>query len=150
MATSRDIPGANSDAWTNAEGQRGGRPTLLRFRPGLKSFLGDPRFPRRLQITWDFGNHNASGMPSEGDSEAMLPMEDRLVATLEAEKAGVLAFVHTHGGTRQWHFYTAESADLGAMINQALSGLPRLPISLEVKDDPEWREMAKVLGAVHE
>ena len=121
---------------------------LLRFRPGLKSFLGDPRFSRRLQITWTFGDHNSSGMPSEEDSEAMGPMEDRLVEVLEAEKAGILAFVHTHGGTRQWHFYIAETADLGTMINQALAELPKLPISLEVEDDPEWSEMAKVLGAV--
>lgn len=62
---------------------------LLRFRPGLKSFLGDPRFSRRLQITWTFGEHNTSGMPSEDDSEAMGPMEDRLVEALEAEKASL-------------------------------------------------------------
>jgi len=150
LTTSRDIPSAEVDAWTTAEGRKSGRPMLLRFRPGLKSFLGDPRFSRRLQITWVFGDHNSSGMPSGEDSEAMGPLEDRLVEALEAEKAGILAFVHTYGGTRQWHFYISESADLGAVINDALAELPRLPISLEVEDDPEWREMAKVLGAVRE
>jgi hypothetical protein len=123
---------------------------LLRFRPGLKEFLGDPRFSRRLQITWSYGGENLSGMPSEEDSEAMRPMEDRLVEALEAEQAGVLAFVHTHGGTRQWHFYIADSADLGALINQALSELPKLPISLEVEHDPKWGEMSKVLDSVRE
>ena len=94
---------------------------LLRFRPGLKSFLGDPRFSRRLQITWAFGDQNSSGMPSDEDSDAMRPMEDRLVEALEAEQAGILAFVHTHGGKRQWHFYIAESCDLRSVINQALA-----------------------------
>jgi hypothetical protein len=80
----------------------------------------------------------------------MKPLEDRLVEALEAEEAGTLAFVHTYGGTRQWHFYVSELADLGAVINQALASLPKLPISLDVEDDPDWSEMAKVLGAVHE
>ena len=123
---------------------------MLRFRPALKEFLGDPRFSRRLQITWSYGDDNLSGMPSGEDSEAMRSMEDRLVETLEAEEAGVLAFVHTHAGARQWHFYSADSADLGALINQALSELPKLPISLEIEDDAEWGEMSAVLDSVRE
>jgi hypothetical protein len=122
---------------------------LLRFRPGLRKFLGDPRFSRRLQITWSYVDDNSSGMPSREDSEAMKPMEDRLVEALEAEQSGVLAFVHTHGGARQWHFYISDSADLGALINQALSELPKLPILLQVEDDPEWGEMSKVLDSLH-
>jgi hypothetical protein len=80
----------------------------------------------------------------------MSPMEDCLVEALETEDAGILAFVHTHAGSRQWHFYVSNTADLGELINEALAELPKLPISLEVIDDPEWHEMAMVLDAVRE
>jgi hypothetical protein len=89
-------------------------------------------------------------MPSKEDSEAMGSLEDRLVGALESGNSGVLAFVHTYGGARQWHFYVAASADLGGCINQALADLPKLPISLEVEDDPQWSEMSLVLDSVRE
>ncbi len=77
-------------------------------------------------------------------------MEDRLVEALEAAQAGILALIFTHRGAREWHFYVAESADVSAVINEALAELPKLPISLEVQDDPEWSELAKVYRVVRE
>ena len=144
-----NIPSANSDAWTIAEGERDGLPSLLRFRPGLKKCLGDPRFSRLLQITWTCQRSN-TGMPSPEESDAMQPMEDHLVEALEESDAGVLAFVLTHGGTRLWNFYVAESADLKGLINHALADLPRLPIELAIEDDPEWSELARLYELVLE
>lgn len=89
-----------------------------------------------------------SGMPTEKDSNDMRLLEDQLVRTLEAAEAGVLAFVITHGGTREWHYYVAESADLGAVINAALAELPRRPIEFQIEDDAEWAELAKILSSV--
>lgn len=80
----------------------------------------------------------------------MSELEDRLVASLEAKEAGVLAFVFTHRGTREWHFYVGDSAELGQIINTALADLPGLPIDLAIEDDPEWDELANVLRSVGE
>jgi hypothetical protein len=142
-----NIPSANTDAWTIAEGERDGLPSLLRFRPNLKKCLGDPRFSRRLQVTWTCQRSN-TGMPSPEESDSMKPMEDRLVEALEESDAGVLAFVFTQGGTRTWNFYVAESADLGGLINHALADLPPLPIELSIEDDPEWSELAQLYESV--
>jgi hypothetical protein len=150
MNTSLDIPSANDDAWTLAEGLRDGFPSVLRFRPGLKAFLGDARYSRRLRVTWTYPEDNESGMPSSDESNAMRPLEDQLVSAFEAANAGVLAFVFTHRGTREWHFYVDEAADLSALINEALAELPGLPIAFELEDDPDWVVMSNVLESVRE
>jgi hypothetical protein len=144
------IPSADIDAWSIAEGERDGLPTLLRFRPGLKQFLGDPRFSRRLQVTWTIEDNSHNGMPSETESDSMRTMEDALVHSLEAADAGVLAYVFTHGGFREWHYYMAESAELDVLINDSLGDLPRFPIEFEIEDDPEWSELAKLYSLVRE
>ena len=145
-----DVPSADTDEWVAAEGAMGDRLSLLRFRPGLKRFLGDPRFSRRLQVTWSFDDDGGSGMPSEEDSDAMRPLEDRLVGALEVDGAGVLAFVFTHAGRREWHFYVSASADLGAIVNEALEDMPGLPIEIALEDDPDWGELGAVLDSVGE
>ena len=80
----------------------------------------------------------------------MRPLEDQLVTAFEAANAGVLAFVFTHRGTREWHFYVDEAADLSALINEALAELPGLPIAFELEDDPDWVVMSNVLESVRE
>jgi len=77
-------------------------------------------------------------------------LEDRIVQVLEAVQAGVLAFVFTHGGTREWHYYVGDSADLSALVNRALIEAPDLPIELHVENDPEWLELSDVLSSVKE
>jgi hypothetical protein len=87
-------------------------------------------------------------MPGNEDSLAMTHMEDSLVPAIEGSRAGTLAFVFTHGGAREWHFYVSETANLGSIINEALADLPGLPIELLVADDPEWSEFAGLLQSV--
>ena len=80
----------------------------------------------------------------------MRPLEDQLVDALEAANAEMLAFVYTHRGIREWNSYVDEEVDLGALVNEALAELPRLPIELEIEGDPEWTAMANVLNSVRE
>lgn len=145
-----EIPSANVDSWTAAEGRIDGRPSLLRFRPGLAHYLGDARFTRRLHVTWTYEDDGSSGMPSDRNSADMKVLEDRLVSALEAAHAGVLAFVFTYGGNREWHIYVNDSVELGEVINEALADLPRLPIEMAIEDDPEWTELANVIQSARE
>jgi len=47
-----EIKPVNSDAWNIAKGKNPDKPTILRFRPSLKTSLGDKNYPRRLVIIW--------------------------------------------------------------------------------------------------
>lgn len=140
-----EIPSANDDAWITAEGNEKGKPSLLRFRPNLERCLADPGYPRRLTITWIFDSGNSSGLPSSEQIDDMRAFEDAIIDALDPDRCGVLAFVFTGDGVRQWHFYIRNTQEVGKRINAALSGFPRLPIELSAEDDDDWSELQKVL-----
>ena len=138
------IPSADTDAWTSAEGSIGDKVSLLRFRPNLEDYLGDPDYPRRLVITWEFDEMNSSGMPSSEQSDEMRAFEDSVVSAVDPERLAILAFVFTNSGIREWHYYVNEVNAVGNKINQALTRFPKLPISLKVEDDSNWDELRQV------
>ncbi len=143
---STDIPSADVAAWTIAEGEYLESPTVLRFRPNLAKHLGHPHYPRRLTITWEFGEaEEGDGQPSSEQLETLHEFEDSLIEALDHDRTAILAFVFTHGGNREWNFYIHDVEVVGERINALLSDRPGLPINLEVEDDAQWSEMANVL-----
>lgn len=141
-----NISSANTDAWVLAEGQFQGKPSLLRFRPGLREYAGNPNYPRRLIVKWPYNEDDPSGMPSSSQSDELGSFEDALVDALDTERLAILAFVFTHAGVREWHFYIGDASEVGKRINLALSDYPKLPISLQVENDSGWNEFLMVLN----
>jgi len=80
----------------------------------------------------------------------MRVLEDALDAALDPERLAILAFIHTHGGVRRWHYYVSDVGVVGERINKALSGKPKFPINLAVEDDPDWHEMRLVFEGSRE
>ena len=131
---------ADDDAWTIAEGNVEGRPLLIRIRPDLVNFQGVENFPMKLTIRWTYGDDHDSGMPSDQQSEEMRNLEDDLVAEFEREDAGVLAYIYTACGMREWHFYFADIEIIQTAINAATNGKPKMPLEIEADEDPDWSE----------
>ena len=142
------IPPADEDTWFNAEGKIGGRLSLLRIRPELRSFAGQALFPRCLKVSWNYGDNEKSGMPSGDTDDLMKELEDKLVRELESKGLGLLTFVVTERGTRTWSFYVNESGALKDAINGALSSMPRLPIQLRIESDPGWSSFSSYAAAL--
>lgn len=138
------IEAVNSDAWNIAKGTNPEKPTVLRFRPSLEAFLGDKNYPRRLAITWKFEPVDTSGMPSDTQSADMKDFEYLLIEALDPDRLAILAFVFTSSGSREWHFYLSDVSEVGIRINRALANVPKLPIELNVEDDPNWDELRPV------
>ena len=46
--------------------------------------------------------------------------EDTIVAALDLDRLGVLAFVFTHTGAREWHFYVGDVDQVGAASRDGL------------------------------
>jgi hypothetical protein len=138
------ISSADLDAWNIAEGNINGKPSLVRFRPNLENHLGDSAYPRRLTITWEYGEDNSSGMPSSTQSDEMKCFEDAIIAALDPERLAILSFTFTNAGIREWHFYVNEVSTVGNKINAVLANFQKLPISLQVEDDPNWDELRHV------
>jgi len=143
-----EIPLADTDAWTIAEGKDRGKPSFIRYRPNLQSYVGDSRYPRRLVIIWEFDPQNNSGMPSEELNDNMRALEDAIDGALDPDRLAVLAFVYTKTGVREWHFYLEDVSEASLRINDALSKLPIYPISLQVEDDKNWDALCDVFKLV--
>ena len=144
MECNLEIPSSETSAWNIAEGESEGRPRIIRYRPDLEPFLGSSNYPRRLVIIWDYEIDNSSGMSSENLSEEMKDFEDALVGALDPERLAILAFVLTNSGSREWHYYVSDIQEVGNKINSALSSFPKLPIHLQVEDDPDWEQVSAV------
>ena len=141
-----NIPSANTDAWNTAQGQHQGKPRLLRYRPNLEKYLGDSKYPNRLVIIWDFESEDPSGLPSSELLDEMREFEDAVVDALDIDRCAVLAFILTHDGVREWHFYIYDVSEVGNRINESLATFPKLPINLQVEEDSNWDEMRAVLN----
>jgi hypothetical protein len=141
---------ADTDSWTVAEGSYCDKPTIIRYRPGLVNSLGDQRYPRRLTVTWEYEETDPSGMPSKNQNRELQDFEDSILNAVDPERLAILSFVFTRAGLREWHFYISDVNEVGKRINEALSEKPGLPINLEVNDDPDWEELAKVLDQCEE
>ena len=139
-----DIPSAETSAWNIAEGESEGKPRLIRYRPDLESHIGSPDYSQRLVKIWDYEPENASGMPSDQQSEEMKSVEDALVDALDPDRIAIFAFVLTIPGSREWHYYVSDIGEVGNRINSALSSFPKLPLHLQVEEDPEWEQMRAV------
>jgi hypothetical protein len=142
------ICAATEDSWTTAEGSIDGRPSRVRFRPALTQVLGHPALPKRLLITWDFGDDGETGMPDDETARQLEAFESALHAALDPERVAVLACVFTHVGAREWHYYFSDIDLVDDTINEALADQPDLPISIKAFDDPEWTELAAVLSSI--
>ena len=138
------IAAANLAPWNIAESDNGGMPRLIRYRTDLVPFIASSDYPQRLVIIWEYDADNLNGMPSTEQSETMKSFEDALVETLDSDRLAVLAFVLTCNGSREWHYYINRVDEVGLRINTALSEFPKLPIHLQVENDPEWEQISLV------
>jgi len=148
ITLSEVIRAADDDEWTLAEGSIDDRPSMVRFRPALAPVMGHEELPRRLVVTWDFGDDGESGMPDGEIAEDLELFENALNDALDPDRVAVLAFVFTHMGVREWHYYFANIKLVTGRINDALAEQPDLPIEIRAFDDPEWTELAAVLNSV--
>ena len=146
----KPIPSAESAPWNIADGNRDGKPVMLRYRPDLEAFLGDARYPRRLTILWTYPCGRSSGLPTDDQFNEMRDFEDLLQAELDRDRTAILAFSRTHAGCRCWTYYFADKQLLSQQINAALANHPNLPIKLEAEDDSQWTAMRTILEQCHE
>jgi hypothetical protein len=121
-------------------------PILLRIRNGLEEHIGSPRYPQRYMLTWTYSEPRDDGFPSGLDMDAMEEFENRIFDTLEADQHSICVATITNCGERDWIFYTADSNETNARLNQSLQGAPRYPIQPMASPDPEWKEFCGIMA----
>lgn len=133
------------DEWFVVNGQLGETPIILRARQNLKPIAGHPDYPTRLTVVWTFRGEVILGFPGEAETEALTDFEDRLEPALREDNLALLTAVVTHGGTRQWLFYTTDAIEAQQRLKRVFEGEPPFPIELASTQDPTWRDYLAVL-----
>ena len=100
---------------------------------------------QRMEVTWRY-EADEKGMPKI-DKEAMImeEVENRLRTAMEKDKLAILTGIYTGQGKREWIFITRNLNAFGERLNDALSGLPQLPIEIYAEDDPDNEEYKNLL-----
>ena len=108
-------------------------------RKDIEKFRNNPRFNIRVEVTMPY-QAEPSGMPKENEAHILGDVTDRLVDIFQRDPIAVLTGIYTGCGTRNWIFYTLSTHIFQRKINEALSDLPTLPISIIAENDPDWLE----------
>ena len=114
------------DLWSVAQGEKNGRPLMIRFRTERPQDVEPTAFPILLSATWTF-QPNEHGLPSSDEMERMDKFEDALATAMEASQTAHLMVVLTGDGDRDWLWYTPSEEQAMRQVNKALRGQPRYP-----------------------
>ncbi|MDE7153089.1 MAG: DUF695 domain-containing protein [Muribaculaceae bacterium] len=131
------------DWWTSpAEGENGNL-IMVTGRRDIEKFRKNPRYKIRIEVTWAYGP-TADGMPDRATSEMMEKVQDLLQETFAKDPVAVLTGIYTGDNRRNWVFYSTSTHIFGRKINETLSSLPTLPLSIYCENDPDWAEYAEM------
>ena len=99
----------------------------------------------RIEVTWHY-EKDEQGLPgNDKEAQIMEAVQDRLQAAMEKDKLAIMTGVYTGQGKRDMIFICRNNKAFGERLNEALSGLPELPISIYAELDPENEEYKSLL-----
>jgi Family of unknown function (DUF695) len=122
--------------WSVVQAERAGKPLILRRNeeaPGT----GRGRFPFRFGIAVRCRKARRDGLPGEADLRVLAEIEDAVERALP-EGEGILAFVVTTGGMREFVGYVKEKASVESIWQQAHAAGNGYEVQGYAKADPRW------------
>lgn len=135
-----------SDKWFDAIAENeDGSFTYISGRKDIDAFIQSGKMKERVEVTWDY-EKDERGVPcNDKEAQIMEAVQDRLQAAVEKDKLAILTGVYTGNGKREWIFITRNVQAFGQRLNEALVGLPELPITIYAEKDPENEEYKDML-----
>lgn len=135
-----------TDNWFTAiSDNEDGSYTFISGRSGIDEFIKSGKMKQRVEVTWKY-EADSKGMPAiDKEAQIMEAVEERLRKAMEKDKLGILTGIYTGQGKRDWVFIIRNLNAFGERLNDALAGLPQLPIEIYAEDDPENEEYKSLL-----
>ena len=135
-----------SDKWFTALSENeDGSYTFISGRSDIDEFIKQGKMKERIEVTWHY-EADEKGMPAiDKEAQIMEAVEERLRTALEKDKLAILTGIYTGQGKREWIFIARNTAAFGERLNDALAGLPQLPIEIYAEKDPENEEYKSLL-----
>ena len=130
------------DQWSMAQGEKNGKPLLIRYRSERPQGVEATAFPFLLSATWSY-QPNEFGLPSAEEMESMDKFEDVLASSLQESQTAHLMVILTGGSKRDWLWYSCGEEEAMRQVNQALKGHNRYPVQFSVQKDRAWKAYAQ-------
>src|SRR5688572_1105617 len=95
-------------------------------------------------IVWPYEGARNNGMPASTANDQMVRLEDALTGI---EEEGVLrhAFSRTGNNLKELGYYIHDRQLFLEAFNGAVRNHPRYPIEINFYEDPEWKELQRLL-----
>lgn len=135
-----------TDKWFTAlSDNEDGTYTFISGRSDIDEFIKSGKLKERVEVTWQY-EKDEKGLPAiDKEAQIMEAVEERLRTALEKDKLAILTGIYTGQGKREWVFITRNTAAFGQRLNEALAGLPELPIQIYAEQDPDNEEYKSLL-----
>ena len=135
-----------SDKWFTAISQNEDNTiTYISGRSDIDAWIKQGKMKERIEVTWHYAK-DAQGLPAnDKEAQIMEAVQDRLQAAMEKDKLAILTGVYTGRGKRDMVFICRNNKAFGERLNEALAGLPELPIIIYAELDPENEEYKSLL-----
>ncbi len=132
------------DNWSLSEGRVDGLPLIVRMRSKLPAQPDREIHQHLIIISWPYAA-TGSGMPQDEDNQLHTQFEDALEKANQSRDFGVQAACITGNGLKEWRYYTHDTDEFMAGLNESLIGHPVYPLELQVFKDPEWNALSELL-----
>lgn len=135
-----------TDKWFTAISENeDGTYTFISGRSDIDDFIKSGKMKERLEVTWKYVA-DEKGLPADDhEAEVMEAVENRLRKAMEKDKLAILTGIYTGQGKRDWIYIARNTQAFGNRLNEALQGLPQLPITIYAEQDPENNEYKELL-----
>lgn len=135
-----------TDKWFTALSENeDGSYTFISGRCDIEGFINSKKMKQRMEVTWRY-EPDEKGMPKiDKEAQIMEEVENRLRTAMEKDKLAILTGIYTGQGKREWIFIARNVNAFGERLNNALAGLPQLPIEIYAEDDPDNEEYKSLL-----
>ena len=117
-----------------------GKVTIIRRCVEPPVSVGDQRYGWVAYLTFLFEPHDASGLPTSEDSDALGKVEEIEIPKLEADGLGVFVAVVLNDGAKDFLFYTRDPEEFLKRAGPIRDGATRFRVGCEIQPDVDWEQ----------
>lgn len=111
---------------------------LFRKNIGASEIKGYDGLPTLVYFTIKYAPRDATGLPTEKDTQLLYDFEEQVIPVVEQEGGCVYVASVIKGGLKDHLFYVSDPDLFIRVINQHGERLTGFLVSLEKHDDPRW------------
>lgn len=120
-------------------------PVIIKFVNELPSIDTQKRLTSLTVVSWKYDGSSNNGMPTNEINEKMIVLEDALQKTMNKSNAYVHAYSRTGNNLKEFVYYSKGMDEFMSLLNETLQNHERYPIDIDFYEDPEWKELKKLL-----